>query len=76
MNGPTYTPEQLQTLREALARGERRVSFGDKTIEYRTVEELRDAIRMVEAGIHHDAVNTGLYPRAPRQIRVTTDKGF
>jgi hypothetical protein len=76
MSSPTYTPEQLQTLRESLARGEHRVSFGDKTIEYRSIEELRDAIRMVEAAMRQDAVDTGLYPRAPRQIRVTTSKGF
>lgn len=76
MSEATYTPEQLQVLREALARGERRVSFGDKTVEYRTVDELRKAIRLVETAMHQDAVDTGLYPRAPRQIRVTTDKGF
>lgn len=76
MSNATYTPEQLQTLRDALARGERRVIFGDKTIEYRSIEELRAAIRVVEAALHQDAVDTGLYPRSPRQIRVTTAKGF
>ena len=72
----TYTETQLQTLRDALARGERRVTFGDKTVEYRSVEELKAAIAEVEAAMHKDAVATGLYPRAPRQIRVTTGKGF
>jgi hypothetical protein len=72
----TYTEVQLQALREALARGEKRVSFGDKTVEYRTVDELQAAIAAVEAAMHKDAVATGLYPRAPRQIRVTTGKGF
>ena len=72
----TYTEAQLQALREALARGEKRVSFGDKTVEYRTVDELQAAIAAVEAAMHKDAVATGLVPRAPRQIRVTTGKGF
>ena len=72
----TYTTTQLEALKRALATGERRVSFGDKTVEYRTVEELKQAIAEVEAAMHKDAVSTGLYPRAPRQIRVTTGKGF
>lgn len=76
MSTPTYTEAQLQALRDALAKGEKRVSFGDKTVEYRTVEELKAAIAEVEAAMHQDAVATGLYPRAPRQIRITTNKGL
>ncbi len=71
-----YTEAHLQALQSALASGERRVTFQDKTVEYRTVEELKQAIAEVEAAMHKDAVSTGLYPRAPRQIRVTTGKGF
>lgn len=76
MSIPTYTEAQLQALRDSLARGEKRVTFGDKTVEYRTVDELKAAIAEVEAAMHKDAVSTGMYPRAPRQIRVTTGKGF
>jgi hypothetical protein len=66
-----YTEAQLQALRDALARGERRVTFADKTVEYRSVEELKAAIREVEAALAREA-------GAPktRQIRITTDKGF
>ena len=67
----TYTSTQLEALKRALATGERRVSFGDKTVEYRSVEELQAAIRTVEAEI---ARNAGASPK--RQIRVTTAKGF
>lgn len=67
----TYTSTQLEALKRALATGERRVSFGDKTVEYRSVEELQAAIRTVEAEI---ARNAGAIPK--RQIRVTTAKGF
>lgn len=59
-----YTTEQLDLLRKALATGERCVSFGDKTVEYRSVAELRAAIR--EGGTGKPLV---------RQIRVTTSKG-
>jgi hypothetical protein len=76
MTIPTYTEAQLQALRDALAKGERRVSFGDKTVEYRTVEELKTAIREVERAMHQDAVATGLWPETPRQIRIQTNKGF
>lgn len=76
MTTPTYTEAQLQALRDALAKGERRVSFGDKTVEYRTVEELQIAIREVEKAMHRDAVETGLWPAPPRQIRITTTKGW
>ena len=71
-----YSNEQLAALQKALATGEKRVTFGDKTVEYRTVDELKQAIAEVETAMHKDAVATGLYPRAPRQIRVTTGKGF
>lgn len=67
----SYTPAQLKALKKALATGERRVSFGDKTVEYRSVAELQAAIRAVEAGIAH---SRGTSPK--RQIRVTTAKGF
>lgn len=66
-----YTITQLDALKRALATGERRVSFGDKTVEYRSVEELQAAIRTIEAELVR---NTGTVTK--RQIRVTTGKGF
>jgi hypothetical protein len=45
-----YTQEQLTALENALATGERRVSFGHKTVEYRSIDELKEAIRLVERG--------------------------
>ena len=66
----TYTTTQLEALKRALATGERRVSFGDKTVEYRSVAELQAAIRTVEAEIARGSATS------KRQIRVTTGKGF
>lgn len=71
-----YTAEQLTVLESALAKGERRVTLGDKSVEYRTVEELQEAIKEVKRDLYEQAADTGLWPRAPRQIRVTTRKGF
>jgi hypothetical protein len=71
-----FTQSHLDALEAALAKGEKRVSFGDKTVEYRTVDELKDAIREVKRGLMEQAAATGLIPGAPRQIRVTTRKGF
>lgn len=70
-----YTQDQLTALESALAKGERRVTFGDKTVEYRSVEELRVAMRDVRRGLLEEAAATGLWPSAPRQIRLNTSKG-
>ena len=70
-----FTETQLQALESALAKGERRVTFGDKTVEYRSVEELRVAMRDVRRGLSEQATATGLWPGAPRQLRINTSKG-
>lgn len=71
-----YTQEQLNALEAALAKGEKRVTFADKTVEYRSVDELKAAIREVKREMDRLDAQTGLWPKAPRQIRVTTNKGF
>ena len=63
-----YTQDQLTALEIALARGEHRVTFADKTVEYRSVDDLKAAIREVKRGL--GTTNSA------RQIRITTDKGF
>lgn len=67
----SYTPADLEALQQALISGERHVTFGDKTVEYRSVAELQAAIRTVSAALVRDQ---GTAPA--RQIRVTTSKGF
>ena len=64
-----FTPDQLSALEAALTKGERRVSFGDKTVEYRSIEELMAAIREVKRGLA--LADT---PRPKRQIRFNTHK--
>lgn len=71
-----YTIEQLNLLEEALAKGERRVTFADKTVEYRSIDELKAAIQVVKKELDRLNAQTGLWPKAPRQIRVSTNKGL
>jgi hypothetical protein len=62
----SYTPADLEALQQALATGERRVSFGDKTVEYRSVAELQAAIRTVAAArLHRVPPKPALPPSAP-----------
>lgn len=71
-----YTQAHLDALEAALARGERRVTFGDKTVEYRSIDELQAAIAAVKRDLFEQATASGLWPGAPRQIRIITGKGF
>jgi len=71
----SFTQTQLEALQTALTQGEKRVSFGDKTVEYRSVDELRLAIRDVKRGLMDQAAATGLWPGAPRQVQINTTKG-
>jgi hypothetical protein len=71
-----YTPAQLAALQQALATGEQRVTFADKTVEYRSVDELKTAIREVQNGLLAQAASTDVAaPRKSRQVRVITNKG-
>ena len=71
MTMSTYTPEHLQALREALACGEHRVSFDAKSIEYRSVADLKAAIAEVEATLARESGS-----HKTRQIRITTSKAL
>jgi hypothetical protein len=66
-----YTEQQIQALRDALANGVRRVRFGDREIEYRTIDELKAAILAAETELAKDSGKPIV-----RQIRVSTNKGF
>ncbi len=67
----SYTPEQLQALKDALANGVLRVKFADREIDYRSVDELKAAIATVEKEL---ATTNGTPPR--RHIRIFTGKGL
>lgn len=69
-----YTHEQLAALERALATGEQRVTFGDRTVEYRSVEELIAAITVVRCALEAQAIAAGTAKRRPRRVVVNTDK--
>ena len=70
-----YTTSQLEALQKALASGKTRVSFGEMSIEYRSVQELKDAISEVTAGLAQQEAATTGKPRV-RQLRAYTRSGF
>jgi hypothetical protein len=69
-----FTPEQLAALERALATGEQRVTFGDRTVEYRSIDDLIAAIGVVRRGLEEQAIATGAARRRPRRVVVNTDK--
>jgi|YelNatPaOPRAMG01_1025707.scaffolds.fasta_scaffold103823_2 hypothetical protein len=67
-----YTQSQLEALEAALASGTLRVSFEGRSLEYRSVDELKKAIGEVRAGL---AAQDSAQVRS-RIVKVTTSKGF
>jgi roadblock/LC7 domain-containing protein len=67
-----YTESQLEALEVALASGTLRVTFEGRSIEYRSVDELKKAIAEVKAAL---AAADPAQPRS-RVIRTYTSKGF
>lgn len=64
-----YTQLQLDALEAALASGELRVTFTDRSVEYRSIGELQRAIAVVRAGL------AGAAPPV-RIVRTETRSGF
>lgn len=65
----TYTKEQYKTLKDAIATGTTSVSYGDKTVNYRSLAEMKQILRMMEAELFPE--------RVPRRRRVAeVDRGF
>ena len=67
-----YSQTQLEALEAALASGMLRVSFEGRSVEYRSVEELKKAIAEVKAAL---AAQDPAQARS-RIVKVTTSKGF
>ncbi len=64
-----YTESHRDALIEAIASGVLRVSYDGRTVEYRSLTDLRAALREVEASL--DPAR-----RTVRQIRIIADKGL
>ncbi len=44
-----WTQTDADNLKTAIAKGERSVTFADRTVVYRSVAEMREALAMIEA---------------------------
>lgn len=62
-----YTQADLTRIEKAIAKGERVVWFGDRRVEYRSIDELRKAREDIQRELAGPA--NGNPPR-PRQVRV------
>ncbi|CAK0739365.1 Phage tail protein [Azospirillaceae bacterium] len=62
-----YTEAQRDALRDAIASGVLRVSYDGRTVEYRSLNDLRAALREVESVLNPER-------RTVRQILVALDK--
>lgn len=69
LSGMAWTTQQLTAIEEALAAGTTRVKYGDKEVEYRSLNELlrlRDMIRR----------ELGLVAQDSTRIKAKFDKGL
>jgi hypothetical protein len=46
-----YTQSQIDALRRAYARGVTRVSYGDKSVEYRSLDEMKRVIAEMDGDV-------------------------
>lgn len=61
-----YTAADLEAIQTAIATGELRVSYADRTVEYRSIDELLKAEKRI----------LGYLNGRSKQHRGVTDKGF
>ncbi len=65
----SYTPAQRDALRQAIASGVLRLAYDGKTVEYRSMAELKTALNEVEQALARDS---GAVPT--RRIKIYADK--
>ena len=67
----SYTTADLTSINKAIANGAKRVQFGDRMREYRSMDELREAKRLIEADLGGDTS-----PRRVYAVRTGTRKAI
>ncbi|HAU29812.1 MAG TPA: hypothetical protein DCW68_06880 [Rhodospirillaceae bacterium] len=65
-----FTEAERTALRRAVALGVLRVNYGGNSVEYRSLQEMRDILRQMDLDLDGAAA-----PRVTRQIRLDSDKG-
>lgn len=64
-----FTHEQYDALKEAIASGATTITYGDKTVAYRSLAEMKELVRMIEAELFPE--------RQPRRRRLAEiDRGY
>jgi hypothetical protein len=66
-----YTTDDLTRIRAAIRKGERSVTFADRSVSYRSAEELLE----LEARIVR-ALSAAASTRPRKQTRIVSGKGF
>lgn len=69
----SFTKDDLSAIKEAIASGELVVEVDGKKIQYRSIKELLEAKRMIEAEL---AGQAGVKRSAFRGFRVMVDRGI
>lgn len=57
-----YTTAQRDALRDALASGELTVTYDGKTVTYRSIDDIKKALAVVESGLEAEGTVTPTYP--------------
>lgn len=66
-----WTIAERDALKKAIAQGAQRVRFGDRDVEYRSLEEMRQTLALIDAEL-----NAAAGVRRVRQIRFYSGGGF
>lgn len=64
-----YTIEDYEKLKKAIVNGVQSVNYGDKSVSYRSLSEMKEALRIMEAELFPE--------RVPRRRRLASiDRGY
>lgn len=65
-----FTRIDIDKLKAAIAQGATKVKFADREVTYRSLDEMRETLALIEGEV------SGVGRRRPRQIRFVTSKGL
>lgn len=64
-----YTIDQYEALKKAIVNGVQSVSYGDKTVSYRSIADMKEALRIMEGELFPESVSR-------RRRLASIDRGF
>lgn len=68
-----WTQTDINKLKAAIGQGATKVKFADREVTYRSLDEMKETLRIMQADV--DAAN-GVVRRRGRQVRFVTFKGL